>query len=81
MRPYISNLLGSHSQAASCSGKRRYSRASAQHAVLAMAQKRHEPFEAYRCRHCDFWHVGHPLFWRWSDVKKRRKGVLGPATD
>jgi hypothetical protein len=76
MRPFISNLLGARSKASSCGGKRRHSRLSAEYAVQAMAQKHHEPFEAYRCRYCDFWHVGHPLFWRWSDVKKPKKGVL-----
>jgi hypothetical protein len=74
MKPFISNLLGTHSKPSSCSGKRGHSRPSAERAALAMAQTHHEPFEAYRCRHCDFWHVGHPLFWRWSDVKKRKKG-------
>ena len=58
MKPYISNLLGTHSKRASCNAKRRYSRHSAEHAALAMAEKHREPFQAYRCLHCDFWHVG-----------------------
>ena len=66
---FISNMLGTVNKAASCKGKQRYSRTASEMAALRMAQKRREPFEAYKCRHCDFWHVGHPLFWRWPAAR------------
>jgi hypothetical protein len=75
MKPFISNLLGTHSKRA-CNGKRPHSRSFAEHVALSMARKLHEPFQAYRCRHCEFWHVGHPLFWKWSGARKRKKGLM-----
>jgi hypothetical protein len=76
MKRFLSNMLGAGKKESSCSGKRRYSRRSAEKAALEMAQKHHEPFQSYRCTHCDYWHVGHPLFFRWTDAKKRKNRVV-----
>jgi hypothetical protein len=76
MKPFLFNMLGSSDKQSSCRGKRRYSQKSAERAALTLAQKHHEPFQAYKCQHCDSWHVGHPLFWRWSADKKRKNGVV-----
>ena len=64
MKPLGTKILGSGGKQSSCSGKRRHSQASARKAALIMAERHREPFEEYRCIHCDYWHVGHPLYWR-----------------
>jgi len=51
----------------SCIGKIKYSEKSANEAAVKMQQKKQEPFEAYKCRHCDGWHIGHPRFWGWTE--------------
>jgi hypothetical protein len=79
MKPYISSLLGTHSKTSACTGKRKLSQESAEKAVLAMAQKHREPFQSYRCRHCDFWHVGHPLYWRRRGKKRKRMSMKAAA--
>jgi hypothetical protein len=79
MKPYISNLPGTHSKTSGCSGKRKLSQELAEKAMLAMAQKHREPFQSYRCRHCDFWHVGHPLYWRRSGGRKRKRMSMRAA--
>ena len=76
MKPLLFNMLGSSDPQSSCRGKRRYSQKSAERSTLTLAQKYHEPFQAYKCQHCDSWHVGHPVFWRWSGGKKRKYGVV-----
>jgi hypothetical protein len=43
-----------------CFGKFKYfSRKKAKRAAKAMRRKHHEPFGVYRCKCCDFFHVGH----------------------
>lgn len=73
---YITKLLGSVDGQSSCKGKLKHkTQEGAMKAASRMAQKTHEPFETYRCRHCEFWHIGHPRFWKWTDAQKRKAGV------
>lgn len=45
----------------SCTHKIKYGHEiTAQSAASVMANKKKETFEAYKCRHCDGWHIGHP---------------------
>lgn len=43
----------------SCEGKVRYGPDSAEAAAKRMTAKTGDEFEAYKCRYCDRWHVGH----------------------
>lgn len=46
----------------SCVKKVQYdSEQSAEIAVIEMEHRLDEDFEAYKCRHCEFWHVGHSV--------------------
>lgn len=45
--------------AASCTGKVAYRRESAERAAAAMSDKYAAVYEAYPCRYCSRWHVGH----------------------
>lgn len=56
--------------ASSCHGKVKYREASAHNAAVKMASKKGESFEAYKCRHCDGWHIGHPRFSQWTEEQK-----------
>lgn len=67
-------ILGGIDGASSCKGKQRYSELSAMRAATKMAQKKREPFEHYKCRHCEFWHIGHPRFWNWTAEQKKQAG-------
>lgn len=61
----------------SCHGKVRYGHeATAKLAALKMADKKREPFEAYKCRHCPAWHVGHPRFYGWTDEEIKAATVV-----
>jgi hypothetical protein len=55
----------------SCHGKIRYRETSARKAAREMTAKKREPFEAYPCRYCIGWHVGHPRFWKWTEEQKK----------
>ena len=44
----------------SCEQKQAYkSEATAVKSAQAMQEKGHGALEAYKCRHCPFWHIGH----------------------
>lgn len=47
----------------SCGRKIRYSEVSAARAAEAMAKKTRREFDAYKCRHCDAWHIGKKPRW------------------
>ena len=49
MKPFLFNMLGSSDKQTSCRGKRRYSQKSAERAAFAVAQKRYESFQVYKC--------------------------------
>lgn len=73
---YISKLLGSADGQSSCEGKVMHkTEEGALRAAAAMAKKTREPFEAYKCRYCPGYHVGHSRFWNWTDAEKRKAGV------
>lgn len=59
----------------SCHGKVPYLEKSASQAAIDMAAKKREPFEAYKCRHCPLWHIGHPRFWKWTREQRSAAGV------
>jgi len=80
VEPRISNMLGAGGKASSCNGKHPHTRASADKAALSMAQKHHEPFQAYKCQHCDFWHIGHALSWRHAAPRENVKKKAGART-
>jgi len=45
----------------SCTRKVSHStEADAQKAAAAFGKRKRAVFEAYKCRHCEFWHVGSP---------------------
>lgn len=61
----MKELMGKIDHGASCHGKFKHPSAEkAERSAAHMAEKKKEPFEAYKCRHCDGWHVGHPKFWK-----------------
>lgn len=43
----------------SCTNKNPYSEDAAIRAAYAMAEKKGEPFDAYKCEFCPHWHIGH----------------------
>lgn len=47
----------------SCAGKVKYREESAKTAVVEIGDKYGDLLEAYDCRHCDGWHVGHAPSW------------------
>lgn len=73
---WFANIMDRIDGQSSCHGKQRYSEDSARVAALAMRIKTHEPFEPYKCRHCEFWHIGHPKFWGWTDEQKKAADVI-----
>lgn len=72
---FFDKLINAIDGASSCHGKQPYSQQSAEKAAIQMAIKKKEPFEAYKCRHCENWHVGHPRFWKWSADQKKQIGL------
>lgn len=64
---HFADLADKIDGASSCHGKVKYSEASAPGVALQMQKKKREPFEAYKCRHCEGWHIGHPRFWGWKE--------------
>jgi len=49
----------------SCLGKVQYSEEYARQCAAEMQKKRERPFDAYQCRYCDHWHIGHSIHTRW----------------
>ena len=60
----------------SCRRKVKYGHlATAQKAAVKMQAQKSEPFEAYPCRHCDGYHIGHPRFWGWTKEQLNAVGI------
>lgn len=72
---FLDDILNKIDGASSCRSKVKYSEASAIRAKSRMQQRKKEPFEHYKCRHCDHWHIGHPRFWRWTKEQKQQAGL------
>lgn len=71
------NIIDKIDGESSCKGKVKYGHEeTAKTAALKMAKKKREPFEAYKCRHCEAWHVGHPKFFGWL-----KDGVAAVSVD
>lgn len=70
LRMFFEDIAEKIDGASSCHGKVKYSESSAARAASKMLAKKQEPFEAYKCRHCDGWHIGHPRFWNWPKEEK-----------
>lgn len=58
---FFKNLMNKIDGASSCHGKVKYGHYdTAVTAANKMEQKKQEKFEAYKCRHCEGYHIGHP---------------------
>lgn len=63
---------------ASCVGKQGHRDfEGATKAAESASFRKGEPFEAYKCRHCEFFHIGHPRFW--SKFWQRKPEEIGNA--
>jgi hypothetical protein len=58
----VSRLSRESDYRRSCKGKVAYSERSVEQAALEMAEKVGDSMEAYKCRHCQHYHVGHSVF-------------------
>lgn len=54
----IPQLLRDEDRRHSCERKVELSESNAWRAATRMAAKHGRPFDAYKCRHCEGWHVG-----------------------
>lgn len=72
---FFASIINRLDGASSCTKKVKYREESARQAAVDMAAKKREPFEAYKCRHCEGWHIGHPVFWSWSADQRSAAGI------